>query len=77
MTNVEIARSLVQKEKPKPNGYIRSIFNEMTNSKGASQPASQPASKHKNDGKQMKDDDKDRLLLLTCASFIHNAPLTF
>ena len=43
MTNVEIARSLVQKEKPKPNGYIRSIFNEMTNSKGASQPASQPA----------------------------------
>ena len=76
MTNVEIARSPVQKEKPKPNGYIRSIFNEMTKSKEGSKPASQPASKppshpaskqvskHKNDGKQMKDDVKDRLSLL-------------
>ena len=33
MTNAEITRSLVQKEKPKPNRDMRSVFNEMTNSK--------------------------------------------
>ena len=50
MTNVvETTRSPVQKEKPKPNRDIQSKFNEMTKSK------------HKNDAKQMKDDDKDRL----------------
>ena len=50
MTNVvEITRGPVQKGKPKPSQVIRSIFNEMTKSK------------HKNDGKQMKDDGKDRL----------------
>ena len=48
---VEITSSPEQKEKPKPNWGIRSIFNEMTKSK------------HKNDGKLMKDDDKDRLYL--------------
>ena len=46
---VEITGSPEQKEKPKPNWGIRSIFNEMTKSK------------HKNDTKLMKDDDKDRL----------------
>ena len=46
---VEITGSPEQKEKPKPNWDIRSIFNEMTKSK------------HKNDAKLMKDDDKDRL----------------
>ena len=48
MTNViEITKNPVEKEKPKPNRDIRSIFNEITKSK------------HKNDDKQMKDDDKD------------------
>ena len=42
---------LYQKEKPKPNRDIQSILNEITKSK------------HKNNGKQMKDDDKDRLSL--------------
>ena len=65
MTNVEITRSPVQKEKPKLNRDIRSIFNDMTK-----------VSKHKNDGKLMKNDNKDRLSLLTCATFIRNAPLT-
>ena len=46
---VEITSSPEQKEKPKPNWGVRSIFNEMTKSK------------HKDDGKLMKDDDKDRL----------------
>ena len=36
MTNVEITRSPVQKEKPKPNCDMRSMFNEMTVSKKVS-----------------------------------------
>ena len=63
MTNVEVTRNPVKKEKPKPNQDIRSKFNEMTK-----------VNKHKNDGKQ--NDDKDKLSLLTCASFIRNGPLT-
>ena len=50
MTNVvEFIRTPVQKKKPKPNRDIWSLFNEITKSK------------HKNDDKQMKCDDKDRL----------------
>ena len=57
---VEITRNPAQKEKPKPNWDIRSIFTEMTKSK------------HKNYGKQMKDMTKTgyhcRLVLLLSAT---------
>ena len=70
MTNVEITRSPVQKEKPKPNCDMRSVFNEMSVSKKVS------TKKKRKNGKKIKDDDKGSLLMFTFASFIRNAPVT-